>query len=464
MLADGFWMLRAHMSHAAGQLFFAFLIIAALVFLIARCKLHPFLALTLASIAIGFQSGMKLPQIARTFQEGVGNTLGFLAVVVGLGIMLGKMLAESGGAHVIARRFTQLLSGNRLPWAMLLVSLIVGIPVFFAVGLVLLVPVVYAVARETRTPLLLLALPAVSGLSVSQGFLPPHPGPMLAIEQIGADVGKTIMIGALIGLPTALVAGPVFARFVVRRGFVASASPQGSLADSMFEQSKLPTISAPSFALTLLTILLPVFLMLLASLADLTLAAENVCRAWADFLGGPAIALLLAVLLSLYSFGYARGFSAKQILKFLEDSLAPAAGILLIVGAGGGLSKMLERGGLGATVAGLVEHTNLSPLLLGWLVAASTRLAVGSATVAITMASAMLAPVAAHTPGIHRELLVLAMGAGSLFCSHVNDSGFWLVKESFNLTVAETFKTWTVLETSIGLVGLVLVLLLGQFI
>src|SRR6185436_1921745 len=213
MLAAGCWILPARMSHQAGQLLFAFVVIGAVVILIARFKLHPFLALTLASVAIGFQSGMKLAQIARTFQEGVGNTLGFLAVVVGLGIMLGKMLAESGGARVIAQRSTQLLSGNKLPWAMLLVSLVVGIPVFFAVGLVLLVPVVYAVARETRTPLLLLAIPAVSGLSVSQGFLPPHPGPMLAIEQIGADVGKTILLGALIGLPTALVAGPVFARF-----------------------------------------------------------------------------------------------------------------------------------------------------------------------------------------------------------------------------------------------------------
>lgn len=454
----------ARMNHQAVQLLFALLVIVTLVLLIARFKLHPFLALTLASIAIGFHSGMRLPQIARTFQEGVGNTLGFLAVVVGLGIMLGKMLAESGGAHVIAQRFTQLLSGNRLPWAMLLVSLVVGIPVFFAVGLVLLVPVVYAVARETRTPLLLLAIPAVSGLSVSQGFLPPHPGPMLAIEQLGADVGKTIMIGALIGLPTALVAGPVFARFIVARGLVTQESSQGGLGDATVHRGANSNISPPSFGLTLLTILLPVFLMLLASLADLTLSPENLCRSWADFLGGPAIALLLAVLLSLYSFGYARGFTGRQVLKFLEESLAPAAGILLIVGAGGGLSKMLERGGLGATVADIVEHAKVSPLLLGWLVAASIRVAVGSATVAITMASAMLAPVAAHTPGVHRELLVLAMGAGSLFCSHVNDSGFWLVKESFNLTVAQTFKTWTVLETSIGLVGLGLVLLLAQFL
>ncbi len=198
--------------------------------------------------------------------------------------------------------------------------------------------------------------------------------------------------------------------------------------------------------------------MLLASLADMSLVSDNRLREWADFVGSPIIALLLAVLVSIYTFGYSRGFSAKQILKFLEDCLGPAAAILLIVGAGGGLSKVLERGGVGAAIAGLVEHTNLSPLLLGWFVAAAIRVAVGSATVAITMAAALMAPVAVNTPGLNRELLVLAMGAGSLFLSHVNDGGFWFVKECFNLTVPQTFKTWTVLETCIGLVALGLVM------
>jgi GntP family gluconate:H+ symporter len=194
------------------------------------------------------------------------------------------------------------------------------------------------------------------------------------------------------------------------------------------------------------------------------LAKENRAREWADFMGSPIIAMLAAVLLSIYSFGYARGFTGKQILKFLEDCLAPAAGILLVVGAGGGLSKILERGGVGAIIADSVEHAKVSPLLLGWLVAASIRVAVGSATVAIATASAIMAPVAASTPGINRELLVLAMGAGSLFLSHVNDGGFWFVKESFRLTVPQTLKTWTVLETGIGLVGLLLVLLLDRLV
>ena len=446
------------MSHNASLLLFAFFAIVALVVLIARFKLHPFLALMLAAIAIGFHSAMSLPTIAKTFQEGVGNTLGFLGVVVGLGIMLGKMLAESGGAHVIAQRFIRVLGPKRLPWAMLMVALVVGIPVLFTVGLVLLVPLVYAIARETKTPLLLLGIPLVAGLSVSQGFLPPHPGPMLAIEQLGANVGKTILYGFLIGIPTAIVAGPLFAMIVAPRLQV----NLGHLGER--KTSDVPSHHPPGFALTLLTILLPVLLMLLATFADLTLAKENRWREWASFIGSPLIAMLLAVLLSLYSFGYARGFTGKQILKFMEDSAGPAAGILLVVGAGGGLSKILERGGVGTAIADIVEHAKVSPLLLGWLVAASIRVAVGSATVAITMAAAILAPVAANTPGINRELLVLAMGAGSLFCSHVNDGGFWFVKESFNLTVPQTLKTWTVLETSIGLVALCLIMLLSQFV
>jgi len=216
----------------------------------------------------------------------------------------------------------------------------------------------------------------------------------------------------------------------------------------------------PGFGLTRVTVLLPVLLMLLASLADLMLLPENRIREWADFVGSPTIAMLLAVLISIYSFGWARGFDRRQVLKFFEECLAPAAGILLVVGAGGGLSEVLERGGVGAAIADVVQHADVSPLLLGWLVAASIRVSVGSATVAIATASAIMSPVAANTPHLNRELLVLAMGAGSLFLSHVNDGGFWLVKESFGLTVPQTLKSWTVLETGIGLVGLTLVLLL----
>lgn len=446
------------MNHEVSLLIFTLIAIITLVVLIARFKVHPFIALMVVSIAIGFRSGMKLPMIAKTFQEGMGNTLGFLGIVVGLGMMLGKMLAESGGAMVLAQNFVRILGERNLPFAMMVVALVVGIPVFFTVGLFLLVPVVYAIARETKSPLLRVAIPMVAGLSVSQGLLPPHPGPMLAIEQLHADVGKTILYGAIVGLPTAIIAGPIFGSFI---------APRLQVNGTAFEERVAPSCLAHKpvgFGLTLFTVLLPVLLMLLASLADLTLPPENRLREWANFIGSPIIALLLAVLLAMYSFGFARGFTSKQILKFLEECVGPAAGILLIVGGGGGLSKMLERGGVGTAIADLVEHAAVSPLLLGWLVAASIRVSVGSATVAIAMASAIMAPVVTHAPGINKELLVIAMGAGSLFMSHVNDAGFWLIKESFNLTVPQTLKTWTVLETSIGFAGLALVLILAQFV
>lgn len=445
------------MNPQANLLLFASVVILALITLIARFKLHPFVALTLAALVIGLHSNMKMVEIAKTFQEGVGNTLGFLALVIGLGMILGKMLAESGGAHVIAQTFMRWAGPSRIPWAMLLLALVVGIPTFFAVGLMLLVPVIYAIARETKLPLLLLGIPAVAGLSCAQGFLPPHPGPMLAIEQLGANTGKTIAYGFLIGIPTAIAAGPFFALFIVPRLPVIE-PPLAARAPHAHAGKP------PGFALTLLTVLLPVLLMLLAALADLALPTGNDFRLYLDFVGSPIIAMLLAVLLAFYTFGFARGFSGAQILKLTEDCLGPAAGILLVVGAGGGLSRMLDKGGVGAAIAEVAGQAHVSPLLLGWVVAASIRVAVGSATVAIAMGSAILAPVVAATPGIHRELLVLSLGAGSLFCSHVNDAGFWLVKESLQLSVAQTLKTWTVLETGIGLVALTLILLLDKFI
>src|SRR5882762_866114 len=256
------------MSHDSSLILFALIAVIALVVLIARFKLHPFLGLMLVSVAIGFHSGMNLTAIAKTFQEGVGNTLGFLGVVVGLGMMLGKMLSESGGAHVIAQNFIRLLGERRLPWAMMGVAFVVGVPVLFSVGLVLLVPIVYAIARETNTPLMRIAIPLVAGLSVSQGFLPPHPGPMLAIEQIGADVGKTILYGALIGIPTAIVAGPIFGSLVGAKMQI----DLGNLGER--KTSEIPSHRPPEIGLTLLTILLPVLLMLLSSLTDLALAKD----------------------------------------------------------------------------------------------------------------------------------------------------------------------------------------------
>jgi len=446
------------MSHNFSLLWIALVAVVGLILLIARFKLNAFVALMLASLFVGICSGMKLSDVPRSFLEGVGKVLGDIAIVIGLGTILGKMLAESGGAEVVASRLVQALGKERLHWAMMFVAFIVGIPVFFAVGLVLLVPIVFTLARETGTPLLRIAIPLVAGLSVVHGLVPPHPGPVAAMgilnELAGkADMGKTILYSLLVGLPTAIVAGPLFAPFISRKVEVEARGMAEPLAPAKRGNS-------PSFPLTLFTVLLPVLLMLLATVADLELPREYPLRQCADFVGHPAVAMLSAVLFSFYSFGFSRGFSREALARFANDCLGPVASMLLVVGAGGGFSRVLDQGGVGKAIAELARGANFSPLFLGWLVAALIRVATGSATVAITMAAGIVAPIAAGTPGVHLELLIIAMGAGSLILSHVNDGGFWFVKEYFNLTVPQTLKTWTVMETIIAVLALLLVLLL----
>ncbi len=443
------------MTHNTSLLLITLIAVLGLIVLVARFKLNAFLALLLASMFVGLASGMKLADIGKGFQEGAGTTLGFIAVVVGLGTMLGKMLSESGGAEVIAETFVRAAGEKRIHWALMLGAFVVGVPVFFGVGVVILIPVVFTIAREAKLPLLYLGIPVVAGLSVSHGLVPPHPGPLIAIEKLGADTGKTIFYSILVGLPAAIIAGPLFGKFISRRVTVEPGGIGRQLSKSSLREKR------PRFAVALVTILLPVLLMLSATVADLSLLKSDRFRVWADFAGSPLFAMLVAVLFSFWSFGTSCGFDRAQILRFTEDCVGPAASILLIVGAGGGFSKVLNYAGVDEAMAASVKTWNISPLLLGWLIAAAIRIAVGSATVAITMASAIMAPVAAAAPGTKPELLVIALGAGSLIASHLNDGGFWFVKEYFNMTVPQTLKTWTVMETIISVVALVLVLLLG---
>jgi GntP family gluconate:H+ symporter len=434
-------------------LLITFVGVLGLIVLIARYKLHAFLALLLVSLAVGLASGMKLTDIAKAFQDGVGNTLGFIAVIVGIGTMLGKLLAESGGAEVIAGTFIRALGPRRLPIAMVIVAFVVGLPVFFGVGILLLAPIIFSLARETRLPLLCLALPMVAGLSTSHCLVPPHVGPMVAIERLGADVGKTILLSTAIGFPIALLVGLVYTKYITKTVVVTSVETTSIPAGIAAQGRK------PRFAMALFTIALPVLLMLGDTVAKLGLPAENSARAWAGFLGSPIVSMFIAALFSFYSFGWACGFNRNQLLKFTEECVGPAASIMLVVGAGGGFSKVLDQAGVAKAIANLAGGLHLSPLLLGWLVAALIRVAVGSATVTITMTAAMLAPVADATPGTHRELLVIALGAGSLIASHLNDGGFWFVKEYFNMTVGQTLKTWTVLVSIISVAALLLTLL-----
>jgi GntP family gluconate:H+ symporter len=437
----------------------ALIAIVGLILLITRFRIHPFIALTLAAGFVGLTSGMPVAKIMQSFQDGFGGVLGFVGIVLGLGTMLGKMMAESGGADQIARTLVGAFGRERVQWAMMCAAFLVGIPLFFEIGFVLLIPLVFIVARRTGVPLIKVGVPLLAGLSVVHGLVPPHPGPLLAIGVFGADIGKTIFYGLIVGLPTAIIAGPLFGSFIAR---YVPGSPSQELLDQLAHEPEAGDL--PGFTVTLATVLLPVFLMLLKTFADIVLDQHSTLRIWMDMIGHPITALLVALLLSLYTFGAARGFDAKQVLKFVDASLAPVAAIILIIGAGGGFKQMLIASGVGDAIGQLAVHARISPILLAWLVAAVIRVATGSATVATITGAGIVAPVVAMVPGVNRELLVLATGAGSLILSHVNDAGFWLVKQYFNMTVAETFKTWTTMETIISIVAIILIMILSAFV
>ncbi len=429
--------------------------VIALIVAIARFKLHPFVALITVSIGLGVAAGMPLSAAVKAFQDGVGTSLGFIAVVVGLGTMLGKMMAESGGATRIATTLIALFGERRVHWAIMCVAFIVGIPVFFQVGFVLLIPLVFTIARRTGMSLIKIGIPLVAGLSVVHGMVPPHPAAMLAVDAYKADVGRTILYALLVGLPTASLAGPVFATWIAPRITLPSENPLAA-------QLEGGTVrDMPGFGITLFTVMIPVILMLLASTASVALESASPWRAGLEFIGNPIVALLLALLFSFWSLGYALHFTREQVLKFTNDCLGPTATILLVIGAGGGFNRVLIESGVGRAIADVALGSHASPLLLAWTVAALIRVATGSATVAMTTAAGIVAPIAAATPGTPAELLVLATGAGSLVLTHVNDSGFWLIKEFFNMSVPQTLKTWTVAETIIGVAGLGFTMLLS---
>jgi GntP family gluconate:H+ symporter len=443
-------------------LVYALLAVVTLILLIARFKVHPFVALVTVSLAMGAAAGMAPGALMKAFQDGVGATLGSIAVVVGLGTMLGKMMAESGGAARIATTLIAVFGERRVHWAIMVVAFIVGIPVFFQVGFVLLIPLVFTIARRTGTSLLKVGLPLVAGLSVVHGMVPPHPAAMLAVTALGADLGRTIFYAILVGLPTAALAGPIFAVWIAPRITLPAHNPMAQQLEG--NVSVAADASLPGFGLSLFTVLVPVMLMLAASAADVALAPGGAVRTTFDFLGHPIVALLLSLLFSFWTLGMARGMSGARILSLANDCLAPTAAILLIIGAGGGFNRVLIESGVGKAIADVAIRAQVSPLLLAWVVACLVRVATGSATVAMTTASGIVAPIAAATGHTSPELLVLATGAGSLMLSHVNDSGFWLIKEYFNMTVQQTLATWTALETIIGVTGLLLTLALSALI
>ncbi|MFE7922863.1 GntP family permease, partial [Streptomyces sp. NPDC057398] len=409
--------------------------IAVIVLLITKFKLHAFLALTIGSLALGATAGAPLDKVLTSFSAGLGSTVAGVGVLIALGAILGKMLADSGGADEIVDTILAKAGGRSMPWAMVLIASVIGLPLFFEVGIVLLIPVVLMVAKRGNYSLMRIGIPALAGLSVMHGLVPPHPGPLVAIDAVGADLGVTLALGVLVAIPTVIIAGPVFSRYAAR--WVDVPAPEKMIPQRASEELE----KRPGFGATLFTVLLPVILMLAKALVDIVVDdPEQPVQRVFDVVGAPMIALLASVLVGIFTLLRPAGFSKERISPLVEKSLMPIAGILLIVGAGGGFKQTLIDTGVGQMVLDISEDWSIPALLLAWLIAVVIRLATGSATVATVSAAGLVAPLAADMSTTHAALLVLAIGAGSLFFSHVNDAGFWMVKEYFGLTVGQNIN------------------------
>lgn len=439
-------------------LLLAVVAIGVLVALVTWRKLNPFLALLIAAMLVGTGAGLAPLAALKAFQDGVGATLGGIAAVIALGAMLGKLLAESGGAAVLAAAFSRFFGPSRAVACIIALALVVGLVTWFTVGLLLLIPIAVSLSQETKRPFLLLALPLVAFLSVMHGLTPPHPGPVVAIAALGANNGLVLALALVVGSAAAFAGGPLFARWVTPRLRLGAGAPAsvGVAATAASANARRPSAGQTFFVASF-----PVILMLLATGGELLFPSGHVVRVGFSFLGHPVIALALGVFVALGIFGRACGFGRAQLLTFTEQSIAGIGMTLLVVGAGGGFARVLLEAGVARALGSLAAELQLPPLLYAWLIAAFVRVATGSATVAITTAAGLLSPVLALHPDVSRELLVLALGFGSLVLSHLNDGGFWIVKDCLGLTVGQTLRTWTVVETIIGVVGLGLVLLLG---
>jgi GntP family gluconate:H+ symporter len=482
-------------SHPAsdGRLIFAALLgMAVIIVLITWLKLHPFISLLIGALVAGMTAGLAPTAAVTSFSTGFGSTSASVGTLIALGAIFGKLLADSGGADRIVDTLVSRASVQALPWIMGLVGAIIGLPMFFEVGLVLLVPVIMLVTRRSGLPLMRVAVPTIAGLSAMHGFVPPHPGPLAAISAVHANLGVTLGLGVIVALVGVIVAGPLFAGFAARwvpadvpalfetgaagadTGHGAVDTPRTAAINlggrgqqlRQADQAAHPAaVRRPGFWPTLVTILLPAALMLLAAIIDIT--DPNDAAAWktvVDFVGTPLIALGIAVIVAMVVLGRGAGFSLKRTSSVVTDALPPIAGIILIVGAGGGFKQVLVDTKISDVISNWASHSSISVFILAWLVAVFIRVATGSATVATITTAGILEPVTHHlsTPGV--SLLVLAIGAGSLFFSHVNDAGFWLFKEYFGLSIGQTIKSWSILETVLSVVGIIVVLALSLFV
>jgi Gnt-I system high-affinity gluconate transporter len=427
--------------------------IVCLVLLITWAKVNPFLAFLLVAMLAGILLGIPLPEISKSVNKGIGDTLGSLVIVIVLGAMLGKLVAESGAAQRIASVMQKVFGERNLIWAMSLTGFIVGIPLYYNVGFVLLIPIIFSVAYRYKLPLVYIGLPMMASLSVMHGFLPPHPSPIALVMQFKADMVVTFGYGIIIAIPAIILAGPMFSRTLKR---IPSTNTLSLVVEKKEEE-------LPGVANSLISSLLPVLIIGVATLFTGLVTGNDSIVQVLNFLAEPNVAMALTILIATYTLGIRTGKSLTQIMNVYADAVKDIAMILLIIGSAGILKQIFVDSGVSAEIAGVLSSLTLPPLLLAWIVTAVLRLALGSATIAGLTAAGIVYPLTLQN-GVDPNLMVLSIGAGSLFCSHVNDTAFWLFKEYFGLSMKDTFRSWTVMETLVSIIGLIGVLILDQLI
>jgi len=429
--------------------------ICLLLFLILVLKFNSFLSFIIVALSVGIAVGMPLDKAVISIENGIGTTMGFLVLILGLGSMLGKLVSESGAAQRITSKLINAFGIKHIQLALMLTGFIVGVSLFYDVGFFIMIPLVFTVAASTGLPLLYVGLPMLAALSVTHGYLPPHPAPTAITAMFHADLGKTMVYGIIVAIPAIVVSGPILSKALSK----IEAKPLAEFVN----QKPLTEDEMPGFWVSFFSSLMPVILISCSTIAGFFMAPDNIIRIILGYIGNPVIAMLLSVLFSIYSLGLARGRKIADIMNSLAHSVTSITMIMLLIAGAGALKQVLVDGGVSQYIGGLLSQSSLSPLFLGWLIATILRFCVGSATVAgITTAGIVLPLVTSGA--VQPELMVLAIGSGSLMFGHVNDGGFWLFKEYFNLSIKDTMKTWVVMETSIGITGLIGVMVLNQFV
>jgi len=425
-----------------------------LVLLISFFRLHAFMAFLLSTLAIGLALHMKPLELMNSIQTGIGGTLGSIAAIIALGAMLGKIIGLSGAAQQIAGQMTKLFGIKHARWAFMAAGFIVGLPLFYSVGFMLLVPVAITVASRNNLPAVYIGLPLLASLSVTQGYLPPHPAPLFLVKQLGADMGTTLFYGIVIAVPAILISGGLYGSTVKK--YITKPNPS-------FIAATLPAEKLPSVSISIFTVVLPVLLIAGSSITAPLLKNGSFLKNAVLFVGDATISLLLTILFGLYSLGIYKHFSRQQINQHFTEAAKDIASLLLIFGGAGALKQVLTDGGVSQVIAEQLQHTNMNPYVSGWTIAAIIRVCVGSSTVAGITTAGFIAPVLA-TGHINPNLMVLSIGAGSMMFSHVNDTGFWLFREYFQLSLKDTIKTWSVMDTLVSVTGLLGVLALSWFV